>query len=1714
MLVFALGALPRSLVVHPWIPHLALAVPACVASTAVALSLPATRTQPIQLNDDQDDKADDAAEKDTEVDPDHFYPHLRRTKKAAACVVLTALLALELFRVGWEPLAFGRYGWRDWVERAARVVFWTVTFALSLLSFPHPIPASRASLKTHWRLTVLLFTLTSAFLALTLLRWLLPRSTGLSLLPPRESYGSPSYAAQMAILLASTSLQLAAFLLLGTTPHSAPLIHPSHTPAKPIITLPSTSPLSLLLFSWISPVLHTSYTSAEPMDEGTLPAIPAADRAPNAWRKIKESKELMHKAPRGWNPLLWRIVVVNRRLFFWQISLSVINAVLYYVPAFFLQRLVLFLEERPTSPDQSLQWGYVYCVGLLVGAVVESLVSGQLWFVSNSMLSTGIRVQLNTLIFDKTLRRKDISAPSTSSPSSPNSNDSNDADEGDDDEEEEAKEGTGGFKTKSSLTNLFAIDSERVADFATWAFSCAQANVGPVEPDETDGSSLDARSWDAPIEIFIGTIFLYSLIGYAALIGIAVAVLFLPLNNWASSQFMTTQDKLMATRDRRVSLMNEVLGSIRMIKFYAFERPFEKRILDARRDELKTLRWNYFLEVSFQGIWSISPILCILVSFWAYTSPLLMNRQLTPSTAFTALSVWNELRFALNVVPDVLQSALQSLVSLRRIEKFLRMPEIEHLQGMDVPVSAEGGGAGVTGLETDGSDERVAFDHATVTWPQHEDEKDDDEEDEGAQKPFELQDLTLEFPKGEMSLICGRLGSGKTLSLLALLGEVDVLSGSVHCPRSPPSAIALPSLDWDAYLTEENWIAPSHTAFVPQQAWLMNDSVRNNILFGLPFRKERYEKTLAACSLTSDLAILEDGDSTEIGEKGINLSGGQKARVSLARAVYSRAGILLLDDVLSAVDAHTAAHIYEQCLKGPLLKGRTVILVSHHVQLTAPGAGFVVSLENGRVAFSGSSSEFFESDGYKAIAGDDKDAADEEPKADGVLSTSPKKPSVLSTSPRKPATFLPPNAGKPKNKTFAQIVAEGNDSTPASSTDVTSASESGEEDESDSEPQDPTIDGDDQKKDKVSPTSKGEHKPRKLVEEETRAVGKVSADVWKLYLGSMGGLFFWMWFVVAFAGAKLADVAQTWWLGKWSGDAGPDSAHSTNYYLILYAILSVLAAFVDTAQWFVLYAGTLRSSAVLHERLLHAVLRAPLRWFDSQALGRIQNRFSKDLEGIDSSLPDNFGRSLMYGLGVVTTLSVVASSAPTFLLGFALISVLYYRDARLFQTSAREFRRLDSVSKSPLFSIYGEAIAGVAVIRAFGSSARFMAMMLDRATTNVTFYWYLWGTNRWLSMRFSLLSATVVALTGYVLISAGDKVDAALAGFTLTFALNISNDILFLVRRYTQLELSMVGVERTKEFSEIKQEAAEIVEPRPPAHWPTGNIEVKNLHIRYAPELPDVLHGLTFSVKAGEKIGIVGSTGCGKSTLAASFFRFVEAHSGAIVVDGIDISKIGLLDLRSRLTIVPQDPVILSGTLRSTLDMFEQYEDAEIFDALRRVHLIREEERPDEQEAGTNRSVFWNLDADVAEGGSNYSTGQRQLLCMARALLKRNKILLLDEATASTDHETDELITQTIREEFADATLLVIAHRLRTIIDFDKILLLDKGKLIEFESPAKLLEDPTSRFYALCRATGRKEFAILKKMSKGKARVTHRPRKLVRRSTAKVPKAQGSNGHA
>jgi len=522
---------------------------------------------------------------------------------------------------------------------------------------------------------------------------------------------------------------------------------------------------------------------------------------------------------------------------------------------------------------------------------------------------------------------------------------------------------------------------------------------------------------------------------------------------------------------------------------------------------------------------------------------------------------------------------------------------------------------------------------------------------------------------------------------------------------------------------------------------------------------------------------------------------------------------------------------------------------------------------------------------------------------------------------------------------------------------------------------------------------------------------------------------------------------------------------------------------LNVFRFYILYTGSINASTILYKKLLEAVLFANIRFHDTVSRGRLLNRFGKDFEGIDSSMSDNFGRTIVYGLAALTiivTISVVGG--PTFIIAALILGYLYWNVAKVYGQTARDMRRLDSVTRSPLYSIYGETIAGVAILRAFGASSKFLRDMIRCVDTNSNPYYWMWGVNRWLSMRFNLLSCLLVGLTGAIAVwSPG--ISAALAGFSLSFASSITHNLLFLVRRFVALEQSMVALERVKEYSELKREPPEFTEPRPEASWPQqGHIKCEDLVIRYAPDLPDVLHHINFEVQPGEKVGILGRTGSGKSTLALSFFRFVEATEGKITIDGVDISKIGLTDLRSKITIIPQDPTILSGTLRSAMDVFDEYEDADIFEALRRVHLIPSEDT-DESPDTVNVNVFRNLESPVSEGGDNFSTGEKQLLCMARAILKRSRVLVMDEATASVDFATDELISKTIRQEFASSTILTIAHRLRTVIDYDRVMLLDEGRIVECDRPARLLADSSSRFYALCKATGRTEFSVLKRLA-------------------------------
>ncbi|KZT58208.1 multidrug resistance-associated ABC transporter [Calocera cornea HHB12733] len=1553
----------------------------------------------------------------TPVDEEEFWQQTK-LRKIVLTAVLALLVACEAITLGF--LAASTSSAQPLVASSLRL-----TSAVYLLVFS-AYSITDSGVHTHWSGLIHLSALTAGGVLLLGISAILPDDDVLA----EVLAASPDLGVAIAPLQYTVfGLYLIALCLVSTIPRGPPLHFPpaliysaktlstsAPTVKDNVCGVVQTSVAGFLLFSYTTPVVMLGYTS-ESLEIRDLPIVPADMRATSIYttmrramravrlRRIPLFGDVKFSPGSGWD-LMYRIMRVNLGPFLVQMVLASVSAVLYYAPALFLQRLIMYLELDPNREDA--RWGWVYALGLFLSNSINFLITGQLWGISTTTLQTRLRVQLNTTLFAKTLIRKDVASSSSSSQSettTPAASDAGSAKDVKDGKDKEKKdEDEDEFSSKAQVMTLMTVDVDRVSEFSWHFFSLI----------------------DAPVEIVIGSIFLYRLLGVSSLLGLAVSILFLPLTHMASKVVVYAQDNLMKARDERVGLMNELLGAIRMVKFMAWERASEKRVLAVRAKELKFQRLNYLIETAFTFIWLASPVVVTLVSFWHFA--VIRQQILTPSIAFTSVSVFNELRFALSSLPETFINMMQSLVSVRRIEKYLSSAEIQP------PMT----------LHKEGN---IALNSATITWPQDR-SMGTSATPSAAATPrgkFLLLDLTLSFPDGELSLICGKLGSGKTLLLLGLLGEADLLAGQVICPRTPANTLALASEL--ASIPDDEWIVSGVVAYVPQSAWLQNASIRDNILFNLPYNEARYQKTLQVCALEADLEILEDGDMAEIGERGVNLSGGQKARISLARAVYSRAATLLLDDVLSAVDAHTAHHLFSECLKGELMEGRTIILVSHHVQLCLPGASYVISLENGHLQFSGKPDDFRTSGIMEGLE-KEKATAEELKKAEDA---------------KKLETI----------EAVAEVVKEEKEGENGASESTTSTAV----------PNSPSTDA--QKVIKKV--------PRKVVEEERRAVGRIGQKIWILYVQACGNWLYWILFLVALLAGGAMPVAENLWLRFWSANGMTDgnASHSPIYYLGIYGLLSMLTLLVTTARMLVLYEGSIHASTVLYKRLLEAVLFAKIRFHDTVSRGRLLNRFGKDFEGLDSSLADNFGRTLFYALNVVTTFITVSYvGGPGFMVAACCLGFLYYQVAKVYGQTARDMRRLDSVTKSPLYTIYGDAISGVGVLRAFGASTKILREMLQFVDTNTNPYYWMWSVNRWLSARFNLLSAAVVGVTALVVIL-NPKIDASFAGFALAFSSNVMNDLLFMVRRFVGLEQSMVALERINEFSEVDQEPPEFIEPRPPASWPEkGKVEVDNLVIRYAPELPNVLHGLTFTVQPKQKIGILGRTGCGKSTLALSFFRFVEPTEGKILIDGVDITKIGVTDLRSRITIIPQDPTIFSGSIRSTLDVFNEYEDAEIYEALRRVHLLPPvDEEPstsqaaeaavDEEEVNVN--VFKNLESPVSEGGENFSAGERQLICMARAILRRSKVLLMDEATASVDYETDELIGKTIRHEFADSTILTIAHRLRTVIDYDKVLVLDQGRIAEYDDPARLLANPSSMFYALCKSTGKTEFEVLKK---------------------------------
>ncbi|KAI0126931.1 P-loop containing nucleoside triphosphate hydrolase protein [Xylariales sp. AK1849] len=1304
-------------------------------------------------------------------------------------------------------------------------------------------------------------------------------------------------------------------------------------------------------------------------------------------------------------PLWISIMSAHKFKFATQWVLTLISSFLNFAPQWCVLQLLRILERRTTREPLGYD-AWMWVIWIAVAIIAQSWVESYVYWVSWAELCIPVRAQLSSLIFRKSMRRKDIKGagkkkaaasvsaePTVAGPAGATAiGDSPQVEVTEESEEEQVK------KSKQSTVNLIGVDAKRVSDFCSFNFYFP-------------GSLF---------KLIVSLAFLLDLLGWKSLVaGFSTMVAITPINIFFSKRYSAAQDKLMKVRDEKMEVVSEALQGIRQIKFSALEPQWENKISGVREKELNCI-WTAFVnDVMLIGCWVTSPIMLSAVSLTVYAA---VHGSLSPSVAFVSLGVFKALEVTLSVIPELTTDLLDCWVSVKRIDAYLKGAEIEQF--------------------TKEADE-VTFDDATIAWPAE--QKDDDPD------RFILRNVNVTFPKGELSVISGKTGAGKSLMLAAILGEVDILSGSISAPRAPPL-----SERHDSKANKGNWIIPGAIAFVAQIPWIENATIKDNILFGLPFDESRYTKTIEVCALKKDIEMFVDGESTEIGANGINLSGGQKWRITLARAIYSRAGILVLDDIFSAVDAHVGRHIFEKCLNGELGVGRTRILVTHHVALVEPKAKYLVELADGSVKNAGLVSELEEAGTLEQI--------------------------------------------KSHEQTELEIQAD-EDATAVNSEETSQA-----DDEPIGEP--------------LAKTPSKVQAPKKFVEEETREQGAIKRHVYSIYLRDSGGWVFWSSVVLFFLGVQSLVLGRSWWLKIWTGTyeeasiqnhtAHPAYAysltlqqtsthrlmrplvqpdHSLGFYLGIYVLLAIGSAILGTTRYYYIFHGSIRASRKLFARLNFVILRAPLRWLDTVPVGRVLNRFTGDFNSVDTHLAYSlaFGfASLLNLFGVIVAGLFVSPIILVLAFLLLLISVFF---ARQYLYGARPVKRLESTTKSPVFEQFGSALSGVTTIRGFDKAQTYVDRMYKKLDDWTVATWHLWLFNRWMGWRMSLVGSFFASFVAILILLTPDM-DSALAGFALAFALDFSGTVMWTIRHYASIELEMNAAERVVEYTELPTESLE--GESAPAAWPTeGRVEVNDLVAGYAADLPPVLKGLSFSVNRNERVGVVGRTGAGKSSLTLALFRFLEARSGSIYIDGVDISKIKLHDLRSRLAIIPQDPVLFSGTVRSNLDPFDEHTDAELFDSLQRVHLITESETspgtpapntPTDTGSATtaikkNTNVFRDLRSTISEGGLNLSQGQRQLLCLARAIVSRPKVMVLDEATSAVDMTTDALIQRSIREEFGDSTLIVIAHRLSTIADFDRILVLSDGKVAEYGTPRELWEVDEGKgiFRGMCEESGEKD---------------------------------------
>ena len=1137
-----------------------------------------------------------------------------------------------------------------------------------------------------------------------------------------------------------------------------------------------------------------------------------------------------------------------------------------------------------------------------------------------------------------------------------------------------------------------------------------------------------------PFLIIMYNYLLFKYMGISFIIGFIVMILFLIINYYYRKQFSKYLKLYLKKSDKRMRVTTETFNNLKVIKLYGWDNFFLQKIQSARNEELDALNKRYYITTISQTLLWLAPIAMSVSSIGLYQ---FINKTFKVEDMFTCLAIFTSIQNPMRMLPTTFDIIMETIASMKRIEYFLKLPEIQNdkiirndfvtknkgiaiqiingtfkwgkiqssakVQKNDIlpqkkdvqfkpklinsyiqlskipsnyqplPIKTKDSRL-YSEIENEFKQLSPRVDSGDKNFFTFENESNKLNISTSSSFPNEskkiindeiyLNNINLTIRQGEFICIIGEVGSGKSSLIQAILNNMIILQNN-----------------------DTKIIVNGNISYVGQEAWIQNNTVQNNILFYQPYNVEKYKKILDLCELNQDLNSLAGGDLTEIGEKGVNLSGGQKARISLARAMYCDNDIYILDDPISALDAHVGKNIMHNCIID-YLKGKTRILATHALQYTS-FADRIYYMKNGEINWEGTYEELIKQKFYYQFA--------------------EKINSKLNQEKEKKENSNDKNNDIKNNKNDSKI------------------------------------------NQKVL-LNKG--KIQRITKDEGKEIGKINKKVFISYFSYIGGMNFCSVLLLTLFSWQGLRIMSDLWLGYWSEHQGEKS---NTFFFIIYGITAMGGSLFNYLRTRVITSGSINCSTKLHNQMITSLIRAPINLFhDTIPKGQIFNRLSKDLPTVDTYTMYWFMTLTAFGssfLGAVFVCSLYEKECLIFLPIFIVVCWILYR---FYINCSRELNRIEGVLNSPILNLVNETIPGTATIRAYNLQNKYIEIFQNKVDEHYKLLYYINGTGQWYLLCLNVLSILFLTYMVIMTLMHKNKFTPKIIGIILTYSLVLQEDMIEFLSSFSNFENTMTKMERSLSYTKIISERPQqLTSDFGLRDWPSkGEILFENFNVKYRNDTEIVLKNINFHLEPGEHLGVVGRTGSGKSTITLCLFRILEAFSGKIYIDGVDISKVGLQKLRESITIIPQDSTLMDGTLRYNIDPIKAYSDQEIIQVMKKIgfdYIIKQ-----------NRD---GLDQNISENGSNLSIGEKQLICITRAILRKSKIIVLDEATASIDYKTEEIIQKALNEILSDSTMISIAHRIKTVMNSDKILVLENGEIIEFDTPENLLNNKKSLFY-------------------------------------------------